>query len=300
MAKEKLTIDRVDEMMREVFRELDAQGARARGRDVSQAIEPRLNLTDYEKGKTGTGSVRWETTLRFYTTHCVRAGYIQKSNGYWTLTHNGRDALELRTGRLVWNAQKTYRNWLKEQPAAADAADVSEEVEEKFEAGRQTVYDRALEDSQSEIENHLQSLGPYEFQKLVAELLRGMGYYVPYVAPPGPDGGIDLIAYRDPLGTSTPRIRCQIKHRQNKMTANEVRELEGVIRTDGDTGLVVSSNGFTTEATREVRSSRVHIEMMDIERIIDLWQDHYNHVSETGRALLPLVRLFFLAPSEEG
>jgi hypothetical protein len=30
---------------------------------------------------------------------------------------------------------------------------------------------------------------PYEFQDLVAELLRGMSYHVPHVAAPGPDGG---------------------------------------------------------------------------------------------------------------
>lgn len=43
---------------------------------------------------------------------------------------------------------------------------------------------------------------PYEFQDLVAALLRAMGYYTPFIAPKGKDGGVDIIAYRDPLGTT--------------------------------------------------------------------------------------------------
>ena len=38
---------------------------------------------------------------------------------------------------------------------------------------------------------------PYEFQDLVAALLRAMGYYTPFIAPKGKDGGVDIIAYRD-------------------------------------------------------------------------------------------------------
>ena len=53
-----------------------------------------------------------------------------------------------------------------------------------------------------------------------------MGYHVPFVAPPGRDGGVDVIAYKDPLGTVAPRIKAQIKHREEKVTVREVRELE--------------------------------------------------------------------------
>lgn len=126
-----------------------------------------------------------------------------------------------------------------------------------------------------------------------------MGYHVPHVSPPGPDGGIDLIAYRDPLGTTAPRIKVQVKHRQNKVAAKEVRELEGLLRRDGDIGLLVSSGGFTSEAEREVRASQKHIELMDLPRLISLWKEHYERLREPGRAMLRLVTVHFLAPDEE-
>ena len=56
-----------------------------------------------------------------------------------------------------------------------------------------------------------------------------MGYYTPFVAPRGKDGGIDIVAYRDPLGTQAPRMKVQVKHRGNtKASVKEVRELMGI------------------------------------------------------------------------
>jgi restriction system protein len=101
------------------------------------------------------------------------------------------------------------------------------------------------------------------------------------------------------LGTTAPRIKVQVKHRDSKVAAKDVRELEGLLRKEGDIGLIVSSGGFSSEAEREIRSSNKHIETMDLQRVITLWQEHYDKLSQAGKALLPLVRVFFLAPAEE-
>jgi len=84
-----------------------------------------------------------------------------------------------------------------------------------------------------------------------------------------------------------------------KVAAKDVRELEGLLRKEGDIGPIVASGGFTSEAEREIRSSSRHIETMDLERVISLWQEHSDKLSQAGKALLPLVRVFFLAPAEE-
>ena len=57
---------------------------------------------------------------------------------------------------------------------------------------------------------------PYEFQHLVADLLRAMSYHVSWVAPPGKDGGVDILAWPDALGTSPPRIKVQVKRQQTR------------------------------------------------------------------------------------
>lgn len=297
MSEETISRARVDEIFRVVFQELQARGEPARPRDIFAAIEPKLNLSLHEQGLHKTGNVRWETLIRWYSVDCVKAGYIEKSGGHWTITAKGIEAMKLPPGELIRSAQKLYRQWKSQRTEPDSAGAEAEPADDKV--TRQAAYEQAVETARAGIEEHLSHLGPYDFQNLVAELLRAMGYHVPRVAAPGPDGGVDLLAYRDPLGTSSPRIKAQVKHRDQRLTVKEVRELEGLLRKDGDIGLLVSSGGFTGEAEREVRSSHRHIETMDLERLIALWIEHYDRVRESGRSLLPLAAVHFLAPEEE-
>jgi len=298
--KSQNSTDRMEFIMREVFKELLNRDSRARGSDVLAAIAPRLDLTEHEKELTSTGAVRWDTHVRFHTSDCVRAGFLTKSNGYWTLTDDGRKALDLSFGELIRTARRRYNAWRKSQEIESEN-DLTEDEGESSEHSKLVsgaIYERAVEQAQEELENAILDLGPYEFQTFLQHLFEGMGYYVPFKASPGKDGGIDIIAYNDPLGATTPRIKCQIKHQKVKQTVKEVRELQGLLGRGGDVGILVSSSGFTSDAIRDARASHVHLELMDLERIIDLWDQHYEDISEEGKAMLPLARIAFLAPSE--
>ena len=294
----KISIDRMGEIMKAILTELKDLGGEARAKDLLTRAEGKLDLTDYEKETLErSGYVRWHTNVRFYSIDCVKAGYIQKSGGKWILTEQGEEALKKPAGEFMRSAMKKYRAWKSAREAEQDQAEDLEELQE--EAVRQTAYEQGVEQASAEIEDYIKSLDPYDFQDLVAELLVAMGYHVPYVAPPGPDGGVDIVAYKDPLGSSPPRIRIQVKHREQKLTVREARELEGLLRREGDVGLLVSSGGFTSEVERELRSSSKHLETMDLDRLIGLWQEHYDDISEAGRTLLPLRQVFFLAPAGE-
>ena len=50
----------------------------------------------------------------------------------------------------------------------------------------------------------------HEFTRLVAAVLQGQGYAAE-VAPPGPDGGVDIVAGSGPMGFDPPRICVQVK-----------------------------------------------------------------------------------------
>ena len=294
----RITKERVGQMVKAVLQELQDAGGEARLRDIFAKVEPKLNLSEYEKeSHAKSGYLRRRSVIHFYSIDCVKAGYLKKSGGRWYLTEEGRQALKKPAEDFISTAMAKYRAWKKAQPAVAETDEVDEEETDKI--VRQTAYEQAVAEARAEIESHINALGAYDFQKLVGELLMGMGYYVPFIASPGPDGGIDLVAHKDPLGTTAPRIKVQVKHRQHKVAAKEVRELEALLRKEGDIGLIVSSGGFTSDAERELRSSTRHIETMDLERLITLWQEHYEKMREQGKTLLPLVRLYFLAPPEE-
>jgi restriction system protein len=295
----KIPLDRVGAIVAAVLTELRQVGGEAKLKDLLDRAEAKLQLTDYEREPYAkTGYIRWRALVHFYSIDCVKAGYLQKSGGKWYLTPPGEEALRQPPGVFIRSAMEKYRAWKSSQPVPT--APVDEIVDEESEQiVRQTAYEQAEAQARAEIEEHINGLGPYEFQKLVAELLVAMGYHVPFVAPPGRDGGIDITAYKDPLGTSTPRIKVQVKHREQKLTVREVRELEALLRKEGDIGLIISSGGFTSEVEREIRASSKHIEAMDLDRLINLWQQYYEQVRATGKTLLPLVRLYFLAPPEE-
>lgn len=295
----RMTIERMGEIMQTILRQLGTAGQKGGPKDIFAAAEKLLKLTPYERETSSkTGYMRWRAHASFYSIDCLRAGYIEKVGGYWILTQQGEAALKMPPGEFIRSATAKYRAWKSARDAAPVEQIEADDVESES-VVRQTVYEQSKELARQGIEEHINNLEPYDFQKLVAELLTAMDYYVPHVAPPGRDGGIDLVAYRDPLGTSAPRIKVQVKHRDQKLTVKEVRELEGLLRKEGDIGLLVSSGGFTGEVEREIRASTKHIETMDLDRLIDLWQRHYEKIGESGKTLLPLVRVHFLAPAEE-
>ena len=273
----------------------DAGGSLAL-RDVKREVERRVSLTDhdrevYEK----TGHVRWESILHFYSIDCAKAGFIRKEGGLWHLTPEGEVARQYTGQDLIERATRGYRQW-KNSDEAKPIYPVAEEIAEQVE--RSFVFERAEGDARSEIEQHVRGLGPYEFQELVAALLRAMSYTTPFIAPTGPDGGTDILAYPDPLGAKTPHIRVQVKHRQStKATREEIAALRGIIRIEREMGLFVSSGGFRSEAIREARTGGVHIELMDLDRFLKHWLSFYDQLPEEDRSLLRLRRVYFLAPS---
>ena len=280
------------------FQILKEKGGQAPGREVTAAIEQRLTfdewaLASYEK----IGYIRWQSVLHFYSIDCIKAGFLVKKKGVWYLTPDGEAALKLGEADLLRTAQAAYRKWKEEnqpkEPAEQDDADVSESGEQGQEATIHEIEQQAIEG----LKKQIGLKNPYEFQDLVAALLRGMGYYTPFVAPQGKDGGVDVIAYRDPLGTVSPRIKVQIKHRESTASVAEVRQLMGLLQKDGDVGMFVSSGGFTSDAKTTARSSHVHVELVDLDRFISLWQEFYPKLSDEDKSLLPLVPIYFYHPS---
>jgi restriction system protein len=275
---------------------LKERGGQAPGRDVIAEVEKRVTLDDwaratYEKS----GYVRWQSILHFFSIDCIKAGYLIKKKGVWYLTPEGEQALKLGQVGLHQAADKAYRKWKDENqpPENTEDQDVGGEGQQGQEATIHEIEQLAIEGLKTQIGLK----NAYEFQDLVAALLRGMSYYTPFVAPKGKDGGIDVIAYRDPLGTSSPRIKVQIKHRDAPASVQEVRQLMGLLLKDGDVGMFVSSSGFTPDAKSTARDSHVHVELVDLDRFIALWQEFYPKLTDEDKAALPLVPIYFYAPS---
>lgn len=144
------------------------------------------------------------------------------------------------------------------------------------------------------IKDKIRRLSPSEMEELIASLLRAMGYKA-RVTPTGPDRGRDVIASKDGLGLEPPRIVAEVKHRPNSaMGAPEIRGFIGGLR-EGDRGLYVSTGGFTREARYEDERSNIPIALIDLDELAALVVEHYERFDSDGRALIPLVKIYWPA-----
>lgn len=293
----KVDKDRIGLFLKTALQVLQENGGQLPSREVMRQSEAKLDLTEYEKSRfEKSGYIRWESILHFYSICLTKAGWILKKKGVWYITPDGKEASSLQAKELINAVKKKYREW--KEAHSSPEEDIPEGPGDVDEVRRPSAYEQAVGLARDEIRDHVTKLDPYEFQELVASLLRAMGYFTPFVAPKGPDGGIDILAYRDPFGTQEPRIKVQVKHRNQKATVQEIRQLSGLLHKDGDTGLFVSLAGFTDDAMEAIRSAPRHIEKLDLDALIDYWEEHYEKIDEDGQALLPIRRIAFLAPNE--
>jgi restriction system protein len=137
---------------------------------------------------------------------------------------------------------------------------------------------------------------PYDFQDLVGSLLRAMGYHVGWIAPPGKDGGVDIVAFNDPLGTRPPRIKVQVKRQQGRVSVDGLRSFMAILGAD-DVGIFVNAGGFTKDAEDEARGQHARrVTLVDLERLVELWVEYRGKLDEAARRRLPLQPVYFLAP----
>lgn len=280
----------------QILKEADGQ---MRGKEVIDKIRERVTFDDYETHiYEKTGYVRWESVMHFYTIDCIKAGFMLKENGLWILTEEGEKAMELGAEKLMQIATKKYREWSKDNKKDDEIDDISENEETK-EQFKKAVLDQFKEKANDGIHQHILKKDPYEFQEMVSHLLSAMGYFIAHIAEKGPDGGIDIIAYNDPLGTKEPRLIVQVKHRPNdSVSSDDIQKLIGTMKRATDVGIFVTSGTFSRNAKVEARTSHKHIELIDFGRFVKLWRQHYSKMDDNQKNTLPLEAIYFLGTNE--
>jgi restriction system protein len=291
------TVDRGVALIKFVLGLLRGHPDGMRPRDIYAEIESKLALDDFDRETMkGSGLPRWRALLHFQSVAATKAELLAKSDGRWLVTEEGRKAAALPDDELKRYMRSRYREWRWGNSKIRPDSEAADALDETPTPDSSVLLEDAKEKAREEIDSYLDTLGGYEFQDLVAALLEGMGYATNIVSKAGADGGTDILAYIDPLGAQTPHIRVQVKHRDQAVSREDVAALRGIIRGDREIGLFVSSGGFTKQALREAGNGAVHIELVDLNRFLELWLQHYNKIPEAKRSRLRLEPVHFLAP----
>jgi len=295
-----ITRRRCGELLKKLFEILIATPDGLQARAALEKLASSVTLTDYESGVyESTGTRRFEKIVRFATVDCVKAGWFLKIKGTWLVTDAGRAAYTKYPDPEAFyrEAVRLYRAWRTGR--GEKSSPVSDPVEsENIEESVSVTFEQAEEQAWTQIEHHLRNMNPFEFQELVAELLRAMSYHVSWISPPGKDGGVDIIAHSDPLGTKPPRIKIQVKRVADKISSDGLKSFIAIIN-EGDVGLYISTGGFTRDAEDFARNQeRRKITLINLPRLVDLWKEYYAKLEDTARQRLPLTPIYFLTPKD--
>ncbi len=133
---------------------------------------------------------------------------------------------------------------------------------------------------------------------LIGALLEAQGYRA-RVSPPGPDGGVDILAGSGPLGFDAPRLVVQVKSQDTKVDVRLLRELAGVMgRFQADHGLLVGWGGFNQPVRSEAAADYFRIRLWDAGDVVAAVKEHYARLPPDVRTEIPLKQVWTLVPNE--
>ena len=130
---------------------------------------------------------------------------------------------------------------------------------------------------------------------LVKAVLTAEGY-VCDKAPPGPDGGVDIVAGRGPLGLDPPTVVVQVKSQASPVGIEVVNQLLGACAAlQATQALLVAWGGLTKPARQLAESQRLNLRVWEADDLLEKVLANYPRLDEKIRADLPLKQVWVLA-----
>ncbi len=191
------------------------------------------------------------------------------------------------------NAEERIKAVLAGKPIPSpgiSGTDENGEGEENLDI-EQAARDQLLEYIQQKFAGH-------KLADLVDAVLQAEGYLTK-ASPPGPDGGVDILAGSGLLGFSEPRMCIQVKSSQSPVDVTVLRGLQGILQNfRADQGLLVCWGGFKSSVLQEARQSFFQIRLWDSGDLLKAILKNYDKFPDQLQAELPLKRMWALVPEE--
>lgn len=149
--------------------------------------------------------------------------------------------------------------------------------------------------AEDRIRTHIeQKFKGHGLARLADALLKATGYTTA-ISPPGPDGGVDIVAGRGPMGFDPPRLCVQVKSSTSPVNIEVIQRLHGSMKSVGaDQGLFISWGGFNSKVPSEERTQFFSIRLWDSGDLIQHLLENYERLSPDIQAELPLKKIWVL------
>lgn len=134
----------------------------------------------------------------------------------------------------------------------------------------------------------------HRLSHLVDAVLRADGW-VTQVSPPGPDGGVDILGGRGPLGLDEPRLCVQVKSQTSPCDVTVYRTLQGSMQTfKAVQGLLVCWGGFNKAVRQEAKQNYFTVRLWESRDLVEAIYRNYEKLSAEIQAELPLKQAWML------
>jgi restriction system protein len=149
--------------------------------------------------------------------------------------------------------------------------------------------------SNDQIVAHIQSrFHGHALAGLVDAVLRADGW-VTKLSPPGPDGGVDILAGRGSLGLDSPRLCVQVKSQATPCDVTVFRTLQGSMQSfKAEQGLLVCWGGFNRPVQSEARQGHFSVRLWDSGDLVEAIYRNYDRLPAEIQAELPLKKVWML------
>lgn len=283
-----MTVPGFQEFMLPTLRVL-ADGETRPWRDVAREVADRLALADADRGAAlPNGKLIFENRTAWALTHLGQAGLISRpTRGHAAITASGQVALAEGHDRIDMTYLSRYPTYQEfrsrhrgdsDEPNSAAAAMPAAPVEQSDSTPEDLMAAAERENRagvEAELLQRLSALEPSAFERLVLQVLTGLGYggrsgAIEHTGRIG-DGGIDGIIRQDPLGLERVYMQAKRYAPDNLVGRPAIQAFVGALHgQQADRGVFLTTSSYSREAVEYVRYLHERIVLVDGHRLAGL------------------------------
>ena len=226
--------------------------------DLTDYCAKSFKLTDSELSETITsGQNKLRNRVGWAKAYLKKAGLIESpKRANYCLTNEGRKAFDAGTEKVTLKYLYQFdsiKEFVGKVSKGNDKDDViihTDSPQEQIESALQELNDELSEELMTEI----MKISPYDFERLVVQLLIKMGYgsmdgNKTYTTSKSGDEGIDGIVSADKFGFDSIYIQAKKWNHDNVVSRPELQKFLGALAGQGATkGIFITTSSFTKEA----------------------------------------------------
>lgn len=264
-------------------------------------VKEKMGLSDQDAAeRLDSGGNRLANRVGWALTYLTKAGLVEfPKRGQVRITAEGFKFLAAHSGDIEWKDLNEYPGYrafcnASTRDVPRDSGDnvVLDEIdpEEKINIGFREIKNDIID----ELKLKLQEMNPTQFEGLVLNLIRALGYGGPteeleHTGGAG-DFGVDGIVHLDRLGLDKIYLQAKRYKPENKISSRQIQEFFGALKGRHATkGIFITTSSYHDSAIEYAKSVSDTLVLLDGTRVAELMIDAQVGVTAKRTIVIPSI-----------